>query len=159
MTDDELKAALTSRSVLQLTIWGESRGEQIESRIAVGCVARNRLAGYKRYRASEPTYRGVCLAPQQFSCWNGGDANYTAIMAQAAKLLAGERILDPILRECGWIADGLGDGSIGDRTGGSTFYVEKHLFEKAPPAWTTRVTQTCEIGSFVLFRDSLEKSA
>ncbi len=54
---------------LAKTIWGEARGENIETMLAVGWVVRNRLSA-KRYGK---TYKDVVLQPFQFSCWNSGD--------------------------------------------------------------------------------------
>ena len=60
---------------LAKTIYGEARGESIETMFAVGWVIRNRLqAG--RYG---DTYKDVVLQPKQFSCWNEDDINYKKI--------------------------------------------------------------------------------
>ena len=60
---------------LAKTIYGEARGESIETMLAVGWVIRNRLqAG--RYGS---TYKDVVLQPKQFSCWNESDPNYRLI--------------------------------------------------------------------------------
>jgi cell wall hydrolase len=153
MTDDEIKAKLSERTVLLLTIWGESRGVSVWARVAVGCVARNRLAAPSRYRATASTYHAICLAPSQFSCWNGGDTNYAMIMLHAERFVTGEPMLDPLIAECGWIADGLITNVVTDTTQGATFYVEKTLLSKAPPAWIANVRQLCAIDPFVLFRE------
>ena len=63
---------LPDRVVLALTIWGESRGECVEGQIAVACVVRNRL---KRAISTAPRWRDICLAPEQFSCFNEDDPN------------------------------------------------------------------------------------
>jgi len=60
---------------LAKTIYGEARGESIETMFAVGWVIRNRLQA-KRYGG---TYKDVVLQPKQFSCWNKDDHNYKVI--------------------------------------------------------------------------------
>ena len=60
---------------LAKTIYGEARGENIETMLAVGWVVRNRLQA-KRYGNS---YKDVVLQPKQFSCWNKDDPNYKVI--------------------------------------------------------------------------------
>jgi spore germination cell wall hydrolase CwlJ-like protein len=60
---------------LAKTIYGEARGESIETMLAVGWVIRNRLCS-GHYGA---TYKDVVLQPKQFSCWNKNDPNYKVI--------------------------------------------------------------------------------
>ena len=60
---------------LAKTIYGEARGESIETMLAVGWVIRNRLQ-VKRHGKN---YRNVVLQPKQFSCWNKNDPNYKII--------------------------------------------------------------------------------
>lgn len=60
---------------LAKTIYGEARGENVETMLAVGWVIRNRLQS-KRHGG---TYKDVVLQPLQFSCWNKGDLNYKII--------------------------------------------------------------------------------
>ena len=69
-------AALNSDLLhLAKTIYGEARGESIETMLAVGWVIRNRLQA-KHYGS---TYKDVVLQPKQFSCWNKDDPNYKVI--------------------------------------------------------------------------------
>ena len=60
---------------LAKTIYGEARGESIETMFAVGWVIRNRLQSKRHGK----TYKDVVLQPKQFSCWNKGDTNYKKI--------------------------------------------------------------------------------
>jgi len=60
---------------LAKTIYGEARGENIETMFTVGWVIRNRLQSGKHGK----TYKDVVLQPKQFSCWNKGDPNYKRI--------------------------------------------------------------------------------
>lgn len=59
--------------VLACTIFGESRGEKLECKLAVGCVIRNRVHSPVSWWGTD--WRSVCLKPWQFSCWNEGDPN------------------------------------------------------------------------------------
>ena len=65
LTDAEVKARLSDLEVTLVTLFGEARGEPVEGLIAVGSVIRNRV---KAARFGS-TYRAVCLARWQFSCW------------------------------------------------------------------------------------------
>ena len=60
---------------LAKTIYGEARGESIETMFAIGWVIRNRVQA-KRYGS---TYKDVVLQLKQFSCWNKDDHNYKVI--------------------------------------------------------------------------------
>ena len=60
---------------LAKTIYGEARGENVETMLVVGWVIRNRLH-LKHYGN---TYKDVVLQPKQFSCWNKDDPNYKVI--------------------------------------------------------------------------------
>lgn len=130
MTDSEVLQSLTDRSVLALTMWAEGRGDwregnsSVEERIAVGCTVRNRLQSYRRWRATDPTYRSICLAPAQYSCWTpaGGKSNYDALMSLAQKIAEGTPVSDPLFKESLFLADGIMSGVILDRTGGATSY-------------------------------------
>lgn len=57
---------------LAKTIYGEARGENIETMLAVAWVIRNRVNG-PDWMGND--YRSVVLKPYQFSCWNEGDPN------------------------------------------------------------------------------------
>ena len=60
---------------LAKTIYGEARGENIETMFSVGWVIRNRLKSGRHGN----TYKDVVLQPKQFSCWNKNDPNYKII--------------------------------------------------------------------------------
>lgn len=147
MTDAEVIAALDDRQTLALTAWAEARQvprhdpdshSPIEELVAVMVVVRNRLAHPSKWRAvitsltgpNTWSYKSVCLAPNQFSCWTAGSgANHDALMVQA-RLLAEmcpdatglNPNLDPELRECLYLADGAISGVLIDRTNGATMY-------------------------------------
>ena len=60
-----------------LTVYGEARGENAESRRAIAWVIRNRFSR-KKFGVS---YRGIVLRPLQFSCWNKNDSNYKLLQS------------------------------------------------------------------------------
>ena len=131
-------AALTDQQTLALTMWAEARQiprsdprdhSPVEELLAVGCVVRNRLPHPERWRATDASYKAICLAPRQFSCWNDGtDANHVALLDQARLLVdpfAAPVLLrspDPEVRECLHLASGIITGVIIDRTNGATSY-------------------------------------
>lgn len=117
---------LHDRIVLALTVWGESRGEPVEGQIAVACVVRNRL------RSGE-LWRDVCLAPEQFSCFNDGDPNAGPIQRAAAMLQTATPT--PDLAQALWIADGTMAHAVKDNTFGATHYLTSALLASAPPSW------------------------
>lgn len=158
MTDDQVRASLVDRVVLGLTMWGEGRGDwrqgnsSVEERIAIGCSVRNRLPRFKEFRAAAPTYRAICLAPQQYSCWSptGGQSNYDALMVMATGIAEGSAspMKDPLLAESFFLADGIMSGVILDRTAGATQYYAPAAMQPPGrrPVWArNRVTLT--IGS------------
>ena len=77
MTSKLATVAALNTNLLHLakTIYGEARGESVETMLVVGWVIRNRLSA-KRHGN---TYKDVVLQPKQFSCWNKNDPNYKKI--------------------------------------------------------------------------------
>lgn len=124
MTDPEIRSEFSSKTALALTIWGEARSEPIESQIAVGWVCRNRLSDPGKFEAHEQTYKAICLAPNQFSCWSaaGGAVNYASIMALAEKVVSGLAWKDPLLTQAMFLADGIIGGILLDNTKCATMY-------------------------------------
>ena len=55
----------TEQQVIALTLLAEARGEGTEGMEAVAMVIKQRMVNRKQ------TASQVCLAPKQFSCWNG----------------------------------------------------------------------------------------
>ncbi len=121
---------LPDRVVLALTIWGESRGEPVEGQIAVGCVVRNRL---KRAINTAPRWRDVCLAQEQFSCFNDGDPNAGPVARAAVNLMTS--VPTPELAQALWISDGVMSGAAKDVTHGATHYLTTALLNAHPPSW------------------------
>lgn len=156
MTDQEIRSSLTDIQTLALTIWGESRSEEIEGKVAVGCIVRNRANDPKRW---PDDIKGVCLEKLQFSCWQpvGGPMNYKAVMALARGLVEDYAIRttvakDSVFRECHWIAEGIVTGIVRDRLSGSNHYITRQMWETGPPSWAKGKSPTAFILRHVFFR-------
>lgn len=141
MTDADVMAALSDFQAFWLTLEAEAGGEPVEGQIAVASVIRNRVG--KRFGDS---YKAVCLAPKQFSCWNDGlDANHVRLM-QKARLVIGdyaERSTlpdDPIVRQLKYLAQGIMNFDLLDSTHGADHYLTKKLFQSTPPLWAVGQT-------------------
>jgi N-acetylmuramoyl-L-alanine amidase len=146
----ELLPTLTDAQVLGLTLWGEARSEPIEGRVAVACVIRNRL---RRGRWGN-SYRVVCLARDQFSCWNDGiDANHQALMVEALRVAGGVETLLPITRECLWVAQGIVSGDVQDNTERADHYLTRELYIRNPPVWARTMKVAVRIGGHVFLRE------
>lgn len=131
MTDQKLAIVnvLPSNHILAGTMWAEGRGDgregnsSVEERIAIGTSIRNRLAHSTAWRAKVGSFKGICLAPEQYSCWNSGSgSNHEALMMLMARLANGQATLDAIFEETLYLANGIMDGVILDRTNGATCY-------------------------------------
>lgn len=150
MTDLEIRALLDDTQTLGLTLWGEARGEEIEGRIGVGCVVRNRM---KDDRWPD-TAKDVCLQKLQFSCWTkaGGASNYAALMAIAERVVTDPTRVDAMTKECLWVAEGILSNVVRDRTSGSNHYITRHLWETARPKWLGTSSPNCLIQRQAFFR-------
>ncbi len=144
--DALIKLGLSPQHVVAMTIWAESRAELIEGQVAVGCVVRNRLLMPRRFG---DTWKDVCLAKWQFSCWipQGGEANYQMLMARCE---ASIRERQPWPAQALWIADGIISGALSDRVAGATHYFASWL--KPEPKWAVGVTPVAIIGVHRFFK-------
>jgi hypothetical protein len=143
---------LTDAEVVALTLFGESRSEGPEGRIAVANVILNRVVAQKR--AWGLTAREVCLAPLQFSCWDirGGVLNH-GVLLDTALVLARKELVGPLLKECLWIAQGLLDRSFVDSTHGATNYLTNDLYDGSNrPAWARDRPILARIGRHTFLR-------
>jgi N-acetylmuramoyl-L-alanine amidase len=143
---------LTETQILTLTLWGETRGEPVEGKVAVGCVIRNRVET-GRWGDS---YAKVCLAAYQFSCWRkeGGASNHKDVMAMADILSSGREVHDLALRECGYIAHGIIAGWLQDRTRGATHYYAPEAMVPMGkiPAWAINLSPCATVGDHLFFK-------
>lgn len=155
MTEEAIKAALGNYDVLWLTLWGEARGEPVEGLVAVGSVIRNRVQGPARFGG---TYKDVCLAPRQFSCWNpGDDANHQRVMEQAERLVSDYAIrstvaYDAATRQIQFIAQGIIGGQLVDNVGYSDHYLTTELFTTKPPTWAKGKTPAAVVGAHTFLK-------
>ncbi len=119
VTDQIIVDRLGEIEILALTLWGEARNQPIQGLIAVGCVIRNRMRDGRWPSGA----KAACLQPKQFSCWNAGpDVNHSRVMAQAERLVEQLPVLDPRLRECLFLAEGILSDQLRDPTNGATHY-------------------------------------
>jgi spore germination cell wall hydrolase CwlJ-like protein len=149
MTDQDLFARLTDETALAGTIWGEARGESLTGKAAVGCVVRNRAADGRWPH----TIKDVVLQPKQFSVWNvSHDPNSQAVRLLMARVVEGEPVIDPVWRECLWVANGVCEGYVTDCTQRAVYYLTDALYRLAPPKWASGLTETVRIGAHVFLR-------
>ena len=129
--------SLSDTEVLARTLWGEARNQGYDGMEAVACVIRN--------RAENPgwwgkTLRGVCLAPKQFSCWNGDDPQFASMHADA---MAGPSI-DTARRIASYIA------GIPDRVNGADHYCTEAVVSKTK--WARGRTPVAQFGTHLFFK-------
>lgn len=148
---NESLAALSDAQIVTCTLYGEARGEPIEGLIAVACVIRNRVDDG---RWGE-TYKRVCLAAAQFSCWNddGRSANHAEVLRVAEQLAQSTTLPDNArLKQCAWVAQGVMGQWLLDNTHASTHYLTGELFQRNPPAWARGRLPAAQVGHHVFFR-------
>jgi N-acetylmuramoyl-L-alanine amidase len=131
VTDAEVISRLSDTAVVGLTLFGEARGEPIEGKVAVANVIRHRVAA-ARFGMG---FRGVCLKPFQFSCWNAdGSPNYESVIVAAINL-RDNKPSGPALRECLWVAEGVMFDKLSDNVHGATHYLTNELFQAGTVSW------------------------
>lgn len=154
MTDAEVKSGLSDRDTLLLTLLGEARGEEVEGRISVGCVIRNRV---KDERWPD-TFKDVCLQRWQFSCWNDTDPNYRKLMDHARLLVDDYAVRSTFVPaaldlETRWLCEGLMTGVLRDRTSGANHYISRLLWESGKaPGWARDRRPSGIINRHVFFK-------
>jgi spore germination cell wall hydrolase CwlJ-like protein len=146
--DKEVLSALSPEEILALTVIGEARGEPIQGQVAVAASCRNRM---HRLPSKYSSYHDVCLEPAQFSCWNEKDANYSFLMELARKMITGQNLTDPYLRQCLLVARGVIGWDIQDNTKGATNYMTNTLFHNGRPKWASGAKGILEIGNHTFF--------
>ncbi len=137
--DRALAEPARERDILARTLWGEARSEGDAGMRAIAAVIINRRArdGIERVKS----VREICLAPYQFSCWNGGDPNRIKVLTVDES--------DPVFRlALGIAAEALG-GTLVDPTGGATHYHAAHI----SPYWSQDRTPSARIGRHVFYNN------
>lgn len=153
MTREEIRGRVTDEQALTATVYGEAAGEPVEGIIAVACVIRNRATAKPAHWWGRG-YRGVCLAPSQFSCWWEDNANATRVYALAEQLiLAGPQGERSVVSEIRWIAAGVIAEQLRDVTRNSDHYLTARLFGGPDcPKWAAGRVPTTRIGGHAFFR-------
>lgn len=133
---DNFIKTITDYDAFWLTMYGEARGEPVESQIGVGNTIMNRMReGHK------PTLKEVCLAPLQFSCWNLTDPNLASIVEAFNSMSA---IRDQIM----YLALGISKEKILDNTKGSNHYLTTKLYRSNEcPKWAAIVKPNAILGN------------
>lgn len=101
-------AALPDEKLLAVCLYGESRGESREGKIAVASVIKTRVEKGDWYGEG---YHGVILKPKQFSCFNTSDPNFPKIFDIAGDFDSHSQ-KSQTLAECYEIARGIISGDI-----------------------------------------------
>ena len=134
---------ITDDAVAIVTILQEAEAEPFEGKVAVGEVILNRVRS--RYNG-DGTIIGTCLAPIQFSGWNGKSTN--RIRTVRCKLS------DPMVGDCvrAWEQAKAGSKTV---QGALLYYSPKTLdaLHIPPPAWAhpSKSRQVASIGNHVFF--------
>lgn len=142
---------LLPEHVVALTLFGEARGEPLEGQLAVASVLRNRLADGRWGH----TFKDVCWARLQFSCWNDTDPNrplldrlaYQLSTPATAATLAG----DAALQRCLWIASGVIGGHFPSTVRNATHYYATSL--RDTPRWAKAGTLVGRVGNHLFFEN------
>lgn len=128
---------ISDDTIAVLNIWMEARGEEIDGKVGVGEVQRNRLQS----RKWGTTMAEVILAPYQFSGWNTKDPNRIK-----ALLLDDD---DPVLRQCALAWKSALEGS--NLVNGALFYFNPKAVS-AWPIWAAPAKFTKQIGNHLFYR-------
>lgn len=128
--------------VLARTLWAEARNQGIPGMTAVACVILN--------RAANPGWWGhdilsVCLAPQQFSCWNSSDPQHNAIRTVTTASASFRAALS--------IATGAVHAGLVDVTNGADHYCTKAVANKT--SWARGRTPVYRCGTHLFYRIGL----
>lgn len=140
-TPEVLPVPVAAFQVVSRTVWGEARGEGPTGMLAVAWVIRN--------RAERPGWWGhdvssVCLAREQFSCWNEDDPNRhlidsAAYEGQPSYRLA-QRCVDDVL-----------SGRCDDLTLGAQYYCVSAIAGRV--SWVPKMVETIVIGRHTFYKE------
>lgn len=72
------KPSMHDLDTMARTIFGEARNQTDIGKLAVANVIINRWQSNKWF--GKDTIEKTCTMPRQFSCWNGGDKNFQALI-------------------------------------------------------------------------------
>jgi hypothetical protein len=102
---------LPAQTVIALTICGEAEGEKLRGKFAVGFVIINRSRLWRQ------SIHKVCLARNQFECFNTGNKRLPILLNLARNLPT-----DGVVKDCLLAAQGVLSGNIESNIGLCTFY-------------------------------------
>ena len=128
---------ITEVLIVALTIFGEARGEEFSGKVMVGEVIVNRS------QRSGKTLREVCLAPRQFSCWNGMVGKKLE-----AELCNPQTIGSPSWENCIRIAKVLCGGY--EPISPATHYFNPRL---CSPSWAKSMTLVAKVGNHDFYEE------
>lgn len=142
-----IKQQLTNGQLVGLTIYGEARNQSLDGKVAVGCVIRNRLWSKENFGGN--TYKDICLAKNQFSCWWEGNVNSAELMRAVNAVISGLQALTPLIRECLYLGQGIVDNQIRDNVNGALYYRTIKLMQEKP---VENIAWSMEIEDHVFFK-------
>ena len=142
----KLKHQLLGAEIVGLTIFGEARNQSLEGKVAVGSVIRNRVKQKEDF--GEYTFKDVCLAKNQFSCWFERGKNYNELERAVDIVIKGSSSQDPVLHECIFIGKGIVEGAFRDNVNGATYYRTIQLMREKP----IKSVWSMEIGDHVFYK-------
>lgn len=130
-------AKLTDYDALWLTMYGEARGEVVESQIGVGFVIINR----SKERAK--SIKEICTQPFQFSCWNSSDPNLESIIRASFGVSKFEA---HSVQQLKYLAKGIIESDLLDNTNGSNHYLTTKLYRSPDcPTWAKDKKATANV--------------
>lgn len=131
---------LTTVQLMALAIYGESRSESFEGKLAVGTVI------MERYRQFNRSVKQVILDPMQFSSFNEFDGQYATLHNIAIKWKQNYKNLT-MLRECYIIATGLLNGTLPEHQLLANNSVTHFKTADVRPRWSVKLRYVCTIGN------------
>ncbi len=138
---------LSTEQLLALTIYGESRSESIEGKIAVGTVI------LQRHIQLNQSIKRVILKHNQFSCFSLKDKQYERLTRIALNWKANYKKL-PALQECYELSKGLLNGKIV----GHKLLMENTATHfktvKVTPKWSKKFRLICQIGGHQFYTET-----
>jgi hypothetical protein len=129
--------------LLALTIFGEARGERDQGKIAVASVILERVE-HRDWDGT--TIKGVCLCPEQFSCYLPKDKNFR-LLEQIAGDWQAALARSSSLRTCYGIAAGLLSGAIARDPIVAANHATQYLTVDCTAAWEAKMRKVATIGA------------
>jgi len=137
---------LSNGQIVSLTIYGEARNQSFNGKIAVGNVIRNRL--FSRENFGGNTYKDICLAKNQFSCWFEENENRDELENAIQLVIGGNVYKNLILKECLYLGQGITDNQFHDNVNGALYYRTIKLMEEKPVDTLWKI----ELGDHVFYK-------